>query len=164
MDKKDEKRMMLNTDQLTELAKDPQNIVYHFKDRAPLPQSEVVPIHEVRDKITRLYTRYKMERRLFIERKKIIKRKQWNYIKAKILKDPEWARFNVTHPIILDRVLHPETTDREIKTLMFMIFLREKQDAGEITDGLESLKEYVFSEFAVSKEEHEAQQKKKGFK
>lgn len=62
---------------------------------------------------------------------------KWNYIKTKILQVPEWKRFDHTphhtHPLIFHRVLNPETTDKEIEALQFMIFLKTKQNPNEIT-------------------------------
>jgi len=152
----------LSDAKLEELAKDPQNLVYRFKEREQLPEAEVVPLDNVDDKIDRLYALYCAYRKRVIDKKVPMTKKRWNAIKTRILQTPEWKQFDHTHPLIFDRVMHPETTSKEIQVLKFMIFLKKKQKAGEITDGLEVLHDHVLETFGQAPEAYaEARKKEK---
>lgn len=150
----------LSDAKLEELAQDPRNLVYKFKEREKLPDSEVVPVDEVDAKIDNLYALYCQYRKMFIDKKVHVTKKRWTAIKTKILQVPEWKKFDHTHPLIVDRVLHPATTGKEIKALKFMIFLKQKQQTGEITDGVEALHEYVLKTFGQTPEEYEESKRK----
>jgi len=139
----------LTDNNLAKLAEDKRNIVYRFGDRDRLPDDEVVPVEQVRDNILQLYKEYCQERMLYIDSKRAVTRPRWEAIKKKLLAKPKWQRFDHTHPLIVDRVLHLETGPKEIKALMFMIFLKE--NGGD----LETLKEYIFREFSMTKEEYD---------
>lgn len=116
---------------LEQLAKDPRNIVYKYGDRDPLPKEEIIPCSEVRSKVERLYQRYKDERQAFLDKRLVLNEKRYKYIKRKILQDPEWKRFDYTHPLIFDRVIDPKTTDQEIQSIYFMIDLKENGGNAE---------------------------------
>lgn len=132
----------LSEPELRRLADDKSNVVYHFKDRERLPQSEIVPLDEVKSKVLRLYAEYQAERKRFIDAKQAILRPDWERIVQTLKNKPEWQRFDYTHPLIVDRILHPETTRKEIKALLFMIWWKER-------DGdMETFKEYIFKEFS----------------
>lgn len=134
----------LSEAELRNLADDQKNVVYHFKERERLPQSEILPLDEVKSKVLRLYAEYEAERKVYIDAKRAIRRSDWERIVRKLKNKPEWQRFDYTHPLIVDRILNPETTRKEIKALLFMIWWKEK-------DGdLETFKEYIFKEFARS--------------
>lgn len=158
------KMMSLSEDHLKELAKDPKNLVYHFKDREKLPAEEVVPLNRMKGKIERLYALYCAERKKFIDKNRPVTKKRWNCIKTKILQVEEWKQLDHTHPLIVDRILNPETTEKEIEALQFMVFLKGKQEENEITDGLETFHDYLIKEFSLTKEQYADQKKRDGIK
>uniref|UniRef100_A0A6C0BR74 Uncharacterized protein n=1 Tax=viral metagenome TaxID=1070528 RepID=A0A6C0BR74_9ZZZZ len=140
----------LDEAKLKKLAEDKKNIVYRFGERERLPADQIVPLPQVRDKIIRLYQEYCAARKTYIDQKRMITRQRWERIRYELLQKPEWKRFDYTHPLIVDRVLHPETTPKEIKALMFMIWW--KSQSGD----LETFKEYIFREFKMTPEQYEA--------
>jgi hypothetical protein len=145
----------MNNEKLTELARDPANLVYRWGDREALPENEILSLDVVRDKVNRLFVIYTELRMRFINKRICIKQKQWNYIKKVIEKDPEWQSFSYTHSLIFDRVIHPETTEKEIKALMYMIFLKAQEKTGDVINGQEVLKQYLWDQFSMTPGEWE---------
>jgi hypothetical protein len=147
-------QVQLTDEALDELAKNPNNIVYKWVDSQPLPETEIVPLEEVKSKITRLYEQYTVERQSFITKRIPIDKKRWEYIKSKILKNIEWKRFEFTHPLIFNRILHPETTEEDIKALHFMLFLKEQEKNGNIQQGKGKtmLAQYIMDTFSVTQD------------
>jgi len=154
----------ISDEKLKVLAKDPKNLVYHWKDREKLSENEIVPLAEVKDKVARLYALFTELRQAFVKKNISIRRKQWDYIKSKIKSDPEWKRFSFTHPLIYDRIVNPETTEKEVQAIMFMINLREKQNTGSISDGKERLAKHVMDQFSMTPEEWERVKERDGIK
>lgn len=156
----EQKYRNLSDAHLDELSKDPRNLVYKYVDREPLPDSEIVPVDDVKDKITRLYSELTSFRQRFIDRGVPIQQRHWKRIVARINKNEEWARFSFTHPLIFDRIVHPETTEKEITALMFMMFLYARRDT--VPNGKEVLAEYLMTNFSMTPAEWEQQKIKDG--
>ncbi|MGB1272127.1 MAG: hypothetical protein ACPG5T_08640, partial [Endozoicomonas sp.] len=151
---------MMDPDRLAELSKDPANLVYHYADREPLPEEDIVPVDQVRDKIERLFQVLQEFRRQFSEKGVAMQEKHWKRIKAKIMSNPEWKSFSFTHPLIYDRIVNPETTEKEIEALMFMIFLHSRKD--KVPNGKEVLAEYLLTNFSMTPDEWKEQKLKDG--
>ena len=148
----------LTEEHLEELAKDPKNVVYHWKDQhARLSPDDVVSIDVVRDRVKRLFELYSELRKTMLSRRDHIGEREWKNIHHRILQDAEWKRFSETHPLIFDRVVHPETTEKEVKAVLFMIFLKEQERLGKCDNPQEVLSEYIVGKFAISQEEWDRQ-------
>lgn len=146
------KILELSDRKLKKIARDKRNIVYKYGEREALPAAEIVPLDNVRDKVKRLYTDYCRERKIYIDQKRAITHEIWVSIKEKLLMETEWKQFDHTHPLIVDRILHPSTTPKDIKAIIFMIWLKAQPNAD-----MEILKQYIFNEFSMTLEEYEKQ-------
>ena len=149
----------LTEKQLEKLSKDPKNVVYKWGERDRLPNEEVVCLDEVASKITRLYDAYCDFRQQFVQRRVPIRNHHYRRIQARLLQDEEWARFNHTHPLIFDRIVHPETTQKEIDALLFMVRLKQQNDTPE---GYQQLGKHIMQQFAMTPEEWEQKKQQDG--
>jgi len=140
---------------LNTLSQDPQNLVYRYNSRDELPEEEIVPVEEVLSKVKRLYAEYCAKRNVYIQQNKAVKKKDWLRMKEELLCDPEWKRFDYTHPLIFDRVISPDTTEKEIKHIVFLIILKMRTNAGNRTpqQAQEEAIKYLTEQFSMSKEE-----------
>ena len=152
----------LNDEQLNKLSRDKKNVVYHWKDRDPLPRSQVLSLVEIEDKVTRLYALFSKLRVETIQKQGVMGPKRWKYIKDYILKQEEWKSFDYTHPLIFDRIVNLETTDKEIQSIMIMISLKAQQDAGEISDGKKLLTQHLLQTYGMTPAEWDAKNLKDG--
>lgn len=150
------------TDQkLDDLAKDPKNLVYKYKDRDPLPPDQIPALEDVKDRIHQLWGEVMVVRgeKLHCEEGPMSslqerKLKWWLFTKSP--NKAQWTRFSETHPLIFDRCVGRETTEKEILALMYMIFLKKKQQDGALTDGPEQLQEYLWKTFSMEESEYRA--------
>jgi len=138
-------------EKLQELADDPANIVYKYEDGdAP---ATVMPLPEVKTNILQLWDDFKK-----MKGGRKLSYSEVRKVRRKLEKSNEkWKSFSKTHPLIFDRVVDHRTGEAEIKALLYMIFLKDMQNKGQITNGAEQLQSYIFDTFAMSEEEYRAQ-------
>lgn len=136
----------MTEEQAIELAKNPQNIVYHYADREPLPKA--VPLDKVNLSVIKCWEKYKDLRREVIAAHGSVTQASYKKIHKKL--SIEFANFSFTHPLIFDRIVHPETTQKQIDTILWMIEIKREEpgDSGRV-----KLAKHVMDKFAVTKEE-----------
>ncbi len=136
----------LTEEKLKQLATNPKNIVYTYKD-TPEPE-QVMQLDEVKDCIEQLwkdFNRIKGNRTLTIT--------ETRKIRTRLEKEnPRWAAFSKSHPLIFDRVVDYRTGPKELYALMHMIALRKQENAGEIKNGADTLQSFIFETFAKKKD------------
>jgi len=149
---------------LQDLADDPRNIVYHWKSSDPLTPEEVVPLDRVASMIRRLFEEYDTKRKKIISKNIHFTDKVCGKLKSHLMKNPEWKRFDQTHPNIVNRVIATETTEKDIVALEAMIALKKKVLNGNLADmeGKKKLEDYIIKTFAQTKKEYEKDVKKRG--
>lgn len=125
------------------LAQDPKNKVLYYAPREKLADSEIVPLDQVQDKIQRLFAEYKQKK----GKQGLIKKKAWYKIRVALLENPEWKEFDRTHPTIVDQVLAPNVSKKEIDTLLIMI---EMKKSGK---SIAEFEQIVIDKFAMPKKE-----------
>ena len=140
-------------EKLDRLADDPDNIVYRYTDQA-VPDV-VMPLMEVKDHIVQLWALFK----------DTVKGRELTYAQIRQLrrnicrKYPKWNKFSASHPLVFDRVVDHRTDEPEIRALLYMIFLKDMQNKGDIQDGAQQLQSYIFDTFATTEAEYRAQNK-----
>ena len=135
----------MTPDQLKKLAANKSNIVMQYQD-TPAPLT-IMALPDVKDSIEQLWKEFKE-----MKSNKTITSIQARKMRKELEdRNPRWAAFSKSHPLIFDRVVDHQTGDKEIYALMHMIALRKKQDDGEITNGAETLQEFIFKMFAKPK-------------
>ena len=155
-----EKKFQLYSEQeLATIAADPNNLVYQYKGKDRLPESDRVALVDVKDKVQRLYGVYSELRQRFIAKKGMVTQPIYMAIKRRLLQDPEWKALDTTHPLIFDRIVHPETTQKEIDVLLVMISLKTTRDTPA---GAEQFRQHVLEQFSISPEEYERQKRTDG--
>jgi hypothetical protein len=149
-----EKFSRIGEDKLEELAEDPNNIIYKYADREPLAPADVVPIETVRECIKKLWeeiqlVRLKINRNesTTLQQKKLV----W-WLKTKSPNAKQWGSFYTTHPLIFDRCVALDTTEKEIEALYYMIELKCKNNTVQ---GRNKFQEYILNTFSMSKKESE---------
>ena len=115
-------------EQLEKLANNPQNTVYEYKERQPLPQSKIVPLVLVRDKIIRLRLAYLNERKT--QNAETYTYQDNTNIRKKLCTTLEWKRFDFTHPLIFDMVTGMNTSKSDMEFLLTMLRLCFNPRAG----------------------------------
>ena len=155
-----EKKFQLYSEQdLAAIATDPDNLVYQYKGKDRLPESDIVALVDVKDKVQRLYGTYSDLRRRCIAKKRTLTHPIYMAIKRRLLQDPEWKALDATHPLIFDRIVHPKTTQKEIDVLLVMISLKTARDTPA---GAEQFRQHVLDQFSISPEEYERQKQADG--
>ena len=136
---------------LEELAQDDSNIVLSYADRAPLPESEILPLAEVHRIIDIIWIEFHKVKHKFwpqftiltdLQRKKI----RW-YLLHKSTYKNELQKFSQTHPLMFNHFFYPNVTQKDVQCMHDMIKLKEQQQNGEISDGFEQLRSMVWNEF-----------------
>lgn len=147
------KGVQLHTEEkLQKLSEDPDNIVYHYKDTDALPPDKVLPLNEVRDHIIALDKVYQAK----VEQEES---KEIDHIRTRTLRDevrasdPRWQAFSETHPMIFDRCTTPGTTQKEIKALLYMLFLKKEEQEGRLRNGQAHLQKYIMDTFSMPEAE-----------
>ena len=149
-----EKFSRIAEDKLDDLAEDPNNIVYKYAEREPLAPEHVVPIETVRGSIKTLWDEVQLVRlKLNSSESKTLQLKKlvW-WLKKKSPNAKRWESFYMTHPLIFDRCVALDTTEKEIEALYYMIELKSKENTAQ---GRNKLQEYILKTFSMSKEESE---------
>ena len=126
-----------------ELADNPDNLVYYYKEREPL--KSVVPLEDVESNVLQCWADFQWQRKQV--QPEMTKKK---FDKIKVLLSQKWSEFAFTHPLIFDRIVHPETRQAEIDAILYMIQLKKAEpgDTGRV-----KLAKHVMDTFAVSREE-----------
>ncbi len=142
--------MEISDAKLEELAKNPDNLVLKYKDRKRLPVDQILPLAAVRQCITDLWTAvesFKTEE-LQLAAHGTMNTEQACRLHALLIKSGTWTSFSKTHPLIFDRCVNKDTTNKEITALLYMIFLKQQEESGLINDGAHQLQNYVLHTFA----------------
>jgi hypothetical protein len=109
-----------------------------------LPPDQIVPLKEVAALIQELWNLLQKK----LKGRKMPQSKEKS-CRLRILKqDIKWARFAQTHPLIFDRVVSHDTTEKEITALLYMLFLKDQEVAKGLNGAKEKLREYLFQNFA----------------
>ena len=133
-------------EKLKQLANDRSNIVYTYKD-TPEPV-RVMHLDEVKDCIEQLWKEF-----MQLKGNRTLTITDTRRMRTQLEKsNPRWAAFSKSHPLIFDRVVDYRTGPKELYALMHMIALRKQQDAGEITNGEETLQSFIMDTFAKKKD------------
>jgi hypothetical protein len=147
-----EKFSRIAEDKLDELAKDTNNIVYKYVDREHLAPADVVPLDTVKQCITTLWKETQLVRlkinpkdSLSLQQKKLV----W-WLKKKSPHAKQWESFDMTHPLIFDRCVAQDTTEKEIEALYYMIELNCKEN--NTAESKNKFEQYILKTFSVSKE------------
>jgi hypothetical protein len=147
----------ISDDRLGTLADDPRNVVYKYNDLDSLPADKIRPLPEVRrlvlglwDEVRHLRTeRFKVEGPLSSFQSQRLR----YWILKKSAERDQWRAFSATHPMIFDRCLHRDTTQREVDALLHMI------DMKMGTGTAQQLQTYIMDTFAVSEKEYRKKHK-----
>ena len=143
----------IEEEKLQQLAADPDNIVYKYED-TPTPAT-ILSLDTVKENIEQLWQEF-----LQMKGNRVLTFSDCRQFRSKLEStNPKWAAFSKSHPLIFDRVVDHRTGEAEIKALLHMIRLRERQNDGEISDGAEKLHSYILKKFAVSESEYKAKNK-----
>jgi hypothetical protein len=142
---------------INSLAENPDNIVYKYVDREPLKPQDILQLETVQDYIKELWLEVQMVRTdklkcttdlNSLQAKKLV----W-WLKTKSQHAKRWILFSDTHPLIFDRCVARNTTNEEIKALLYMIYLKKQENNHQIQNGQQHLQEYLMNTFAMSEEE-----------
>lgn len=140
-----------NRDNLRKLADKPNTEVYEYVHDAP--QLEIVPAKVVEAFVTQ--TRTEVAKYCSDAIAASANRRQPTRVQCRleILRlHPEYHDTYVkTHPHIFDTCCDPTTSDVNFRRLMFVIFMRERQEAGLISDELAtfSVNNFLLEEFKM---------------
>jgi hypothetical protein len=119
--------------------------VFKFGDRQALAKDKIVPFAVVEKNITDLWEEVKHTRE--ISRCKSGKDHEGKLRRWLVSEGhPErtrWIAFDETHPLIFDRCIDKDTTDKEITALLHMLHLQETGRPPE------DLKAYIWENFSV---------------
>jgi hypothetical protein len=132
----------LEETKLQELADDPRNLVYRFVPRPKLDQ--VVPLSTVRTQIRSLWRRCKL-----LSEPNAAKRRQILCEENECFK-----ALSVTHPLVFDRVTHPNTKQKDIDTLFHMCDIRKQELDGKVSNGLQKFQDYIVATYGLPEEEY----------
>lgn len=144
----------LSDQKLDRLSNDPNNIVYKYEDRKPLPVDEIVPLHKVKELIIELWDETQMVRKSklkcpigkdmsLLQCKKL----RW-WLVTKSPKKVQWQKFSMTHPSMFDCCTGQRTTQKEITAMMYIIYLKERCAKDSSIDGKKYLQEYLWKTFS----------------
>lgn len=143
---------------LEKLAQDPKNIVYKYMERPPLSPEKVLSLDTVKTHITDLWNEVKMVRKDKLHCQNDLSDLQARQLRWWLLtKSPNavcWQNFSETHPLIFDRCVGKDTSEKEITALRYMIFLKEKAQNGKLNNGTELLQDYMWNTFSMSEKEY----------
>ena len=140
-------------EQLEELAKDPNNIVYREKEGRALPPEEILPVDTVRknlDVVRKLFVEFETTEGKDMSAKRCSEMGKRHILK----KHPELKKFTQTHARIFAIATKKNLEKKEEETLYFMFTLFEQFQAGEVKDGKQALQDKVLQTFVVSEEEY----------
>lgn len=144
----------ISDDKLIHLANNPNNIVYKYNDvSTPLPHHKIMPLSEVKKTIDEIWNITKT----LIENKST--RQDTNKIRKKLKK--KWPDFYLSHPLIFDRIVDVNTTEKEIQGLYYMIFLKESENKGHIADGAQKLQSFIMDKFGMTEDQYRKKYPKK---